>query len=133
MGAVDVSRLGGLRHRSVFGGAASVKDPIHSGTVSLGMLSAVNDDLSGGIAAWGLLFYMQRVDNASPVPSNRLPFSSIGNGPVICRSSARYLAITPARDKPTLCGGWGRIAKGVYHPGVMVIRFVVVVGARMAM
>lgn len=49
IGAVDVSRLGGLRQRSVFGGAASVKDPIHSGTASLGMLSGVKDELSGGI------------------------------------------------------------------------------------
>jgi hypothetical protein len=50
MGAVDVSRLGGLRHRSVLGGAVRVKDPIHSGTASLAMLSAVKDDLSGGMA-----------------------------------------------------------------------------------
>lgn len=53
IGAVDVSRLGGLRQRSVFGGAARVKDPIHSGTASLGILSAVKDELSGGIVtAW---------------------------------------------------------------------------------
>jgi len=51
IGAVDVSRLGGLRQRSVLGGAASRNDPIHSGTESLGMLSAVNDELSGGMAA----------------------------------------------------------------------------------
>lgn len=50
MGAVEVSRLGGLRQRSVFGGAASVKEPIHSGTASLGMLSAVKEELSGGMA-----------------------------------------------------------------------------------
>jgi hypothetical protein len=51
MGAVEVSRLGGLRHRSVFGEAASVKEPIHSGTASWGTLSAVKDELSGGIVA----------------------------------------------------------------------------------
>jgi hypothetical protein len=51
MGAVDVSRDGGFLHRSVFGGAASVNDPIHSGTTSFGMLRGVKEELEGGMAA----------------------------------------------------------------------------------
>jgi hypothetical protein len=38
----------------VFGGAARVKDPIHSGTADGGMLSAVKDELSGGMASRSL-------------------------------------------------------------------------------
>jgi len=51
-----VSREGGFRQRSVFGGAARVKDPIHSGTADGGMLSAVKDELSGGMASALSLF-----------------------------------------------------------------------------
>ena len=51
MGAVDVSREGGFLHRSVFGGAARVKDPIHSGTTSYGMLRGVKEELAGGMAS----------------------------------------------------------------------------------
>jgi hypothetical protein len=51
MGAVDVSRDGGFLHRSVFGGAAMVNDPIHSGTTSLGMFSGVKEELVGGMAS----------------------------------------------------------------------------------
>jgi hypothetical protein len=47
---VDVSREGGFLHRSVFGGAASVNDPMYSGTTSLGTLRAVKDELAGGIS-----------------------------------------------------------------------------------
>ena len=49
-----MSREGGFRQRSVFGGAARVKDPIHSGTADGGMLSAVKDELSGGMASRSL-------------------------------------------------------------------------------
>lgn len=49
MGAVDVSLDGGFLQRSVFGGAARVKDPIHSGTTSFVMFSGVNDELVGGM------------------------------------------------------------------------------------
>lgn len=51
MGAVEVSLLGGLRQRSVFGGADREKEPIHSGTAELETFSAVNEELSGGIAS----------------------------------------------------------------------------------
>lgn len=51
MGAVEVSREGGFLQRSVFGGAARVKDPIHSGTTSLGMLRGVKEELAGGMAS----------------------------------------------------------------------------------
>lgn len=47
---MDVSREGGFLHRSVFGGAASVNDPMYSGTTSLGTLRAVKDELAGGIS-----------------------------------------------------------------------------------
>ena len=50
IGAVDVSPDGGFLHRSVFGGAARVNDPIHSGTASSGMLRGVNEELAGGMA-----------------------------------------------------------------------------------
>jgi hypothetical protein len=53
MGAVDVSRDGGFLQRSVFGGAAMVNDPIHSGTTSLGMFSGVKEELVGGMASVG--------------------------------------------------------------------------------
>lgn len=49
-GAVDVSREGGFLHKSVFGGAASVNDPIYSGTTSFGTLRAVKEELAGGIS-----------------------------------------------------------------------------------
>lgn len=51
MGAVDVSRDGGFLHRSVFGGAAMVNEPIHSGTTSLGMFNGVKEELAGGMAS----------------------------------------------------------------------------------
>jgi hypothetical protein len=51
MGAVNVSREGGFLHRSVFGGAAMVKDPIHSGTTSFGTFRGVNEELVGGMAS----------------------------------------------------------------------------------
>ena len=47
---MDVSREGGFLHRSVFGGAASVNDPMYSGTTSLGTVRAVKDELAGGIS-----------------------------------------------------------------------------------
>jgi hypothetical protein len=50
MGAVDVSRDGGFLHRSVFGGAARVNEPIHSGTASFGIFSGVKEELVGGMA-----------------------------------------------------------------------------------
>jgi hypothetical protein len=50
MGAVDVSRDGGFLHRSVFGGAARVNEPIHSGTASFGILRGVKEELVGGMA-----------------------------------------------------------------------------------
>ena len=51
IGAVEVSRDGGFLHRSVLGGAARLNKPIYSGsTESGGQFSAVNDELSGGIA-----------------------------------------------------------------------------------
>jgi hypothetical protein len=49
IGAVDVSRDGGFRHRSVFGGAESVKEPIQLGT-GCGWLSRVKEEDEGGIA-----------------------------------------------------------------------------------
>lgn len=48
MGAVEVSREGGLRHKSVLGGADKWKDPIYSGMVFEGMLRAWKQLLSGG-------------------------------------------------------------------------------------
>jgi hypothetical protein len=51
MGAVDVSREGGFLHKSVFGGAAMLKEPIHSGTTSLGMFNGVKEELVGGMAS----------------------------------------------------------------------------------
>jgi hypothetical protein len=51
MGAVDVSREGGFLQRSVFGGAARVNDPNHSGTTSSGILRGVKDSLAGGMAS----------------------------------------------------------------------------------
>ena len=51
IGAVEVSREGGFLHRSVLGGAARLNKPIYSGsTESGGQFSAVNDELSGGMA-----------------------------------------------------------------------------------
>lgn len=50
MGAVEVSPLGGLRHRSVLGPAVSSKYSMHWGRVNVdGRLRAVKDELSGGI------------------------------------------------------------------------------------
>jgi hypothetical protein len=49
MGAVEVSREGGFLHKSEFGGAARVKDPIYSGTASFGTLSGVKEVLAGGM------------------------------------------------------------------------------------
>lgn len=48
---MEVSLDGGFLHRSVFGGADIVKDPIHSGTASFGMLRGVKDELVGGMAS----------------------------------------------------------------------------------
>lgn len=60
IGAVEVSRDGGFLHRSVLGGAARLNKPIYSGnTESGGQFSAVNDELSGGIA--GLKASLQEV------------------------------------------------------------------------
>jgi hypothetical protein len=53
MGAVDVSREGGFLHKSVLGGAATVKEPIHSGTTSCGMFNGVKEELAGGMASGG--------------------------------------------------------------------------------
>ena len=51
MGAITVSRPGGLRQRLVFGEAASLKYSIHPGREKVdGRFRDVNDDLSGGIA-----------------------------------------------------------------------------------
>lgn len=51
IGAVDTSPDGGFLHRSVFGGAAKVKDPSHSGTASSGTLRGVKEELAGGIVS----------------------------------------------------------------------------------
>jgi hypothetical protein len=50
MGAVDVSREGGFRQRSVLGRAARAKEPMKSGTASSGRLRAVKEALDGGMA-----------------------------------------------------------------------------------
>ena len=50
MGAVDVSPEGGFLQRSVFGGAARVNAPNHSGTTSSGILRGVKDSLAGCMA-----------------------------------------------------------------------------------
>ena len=50
VGAVDVSRAGGLRQRSVLGRAARAKEPMKSGTASSGRLRAVKEALDGGMA-----------------------------------------------------------------------------------
>lgn len=50
IGAVEVSPLGGLRHRSVFGPARSVKYSMHWGSSNVdGRFRAVKVDPSGGI------------------------------------------------------------------------------------
>ena len=64
---MDVSREGGFLHRSVFGGAASVNDPMYSGTTSLGTLRAVKDELAGGISN------CDRPDFDMPVRGVRFP------------------------------------------------------------
>ena len=45
---MHVSRAGVLRHRSVFGGAESVNDPIHSGIASTDKFRGVKESLLGG-------------------------------------------------------------------------------------
>lgn len=40
---------GGFLHRSVLGGAARVKEPIHSGTTSLEIFRGVKEELAGGM------------------------------------------------------------------------------------
>lgn len=59
MGAVEVSPFGGLRHRSVFGPAVSVKYSMHWGSVNAGgRFKGVNDEPSGGMLAllYGFFF-----------------------------------------------------------------------------
>jgi len=51
IGAVDVSPVGGFLQRSVFGGAARVKEPSHSGTTSFGTLRGVKEELAG-VMTW---------------------------------------------------------------------------------
>lgn len=48
-----MSRDGGFLHRSVFGGAARLNDPIYSGSAaSLGQFKAVKQELSGGMVLY---------------------------------------------------------------------------------
>jgi hypothetical protein len=47
IGAVEVSPVGGLRQRSVFGGAESTNEPIHSGIESAEVFRALNEARSG--------------------------------------------------------------------------------------
>ena len=50
MGAVEVSPLGGFRHRSVFGPAVRLKYSIHWGRWNVGgRFRAVNEEPFGGI------------------------------------------------------------------------------------
>lgn len=56
IGAVEVSPLGGLRHRSVLGPAVSSKYSMHWGRVNVGgRLRVVKDEPSGGILCASLL------------------------------------------------------------------------------
>jgi hypothetical protein len=48
-----VSPVGGLRQRSVFGGAESMKEPIHSGMASEETFKALKDALLGVIVGIG--------------------------------------------------------------------------------
>lgn len=51
IGAVEVSPLGGLRHRSVFGPAVSSKYSMHCGRVNVGgRFRVVKEEPSGGIS-----------------------------------------------------------------------------------
>jgi hypothetical protein len=47
IGAVEVSPVGGLRQRSVFGGAERMNEPIHSGIESAEVFRALNEARSG--------------------------------------------------------------------------------------
>jgi hypothetical protein len=53
IGAVMVSREGGFLHKSVFGAAAMVKEPIQFGTASSPIFTGVNEELAGGMASVG--------------------------------------------------------------------------------
>jgi hypothetical protein len=58
MGAVEVSPLGGLRHRSVFGPALSSKYSMHWGRVNVGgRFKVVKDEPSGGILRYDYLSF----------------------------------------------------------------------------
>lgn len=58
MGAVEVSPLGGFRHKSVFGPAVRLKYSMHCGRSNVGgRFSAVNEEPFGGILVLVLACY----------------------------------------------------------------------------